>query len=132
MANELAGKKILLVDDDRDILASLTAALEELGPELITASDGNTAVRLANEKQPDLVVLDMMLPKRSGFLVLEQLKPDKNKDTPPRVIMITGNQGTRHRIYAESLGVNKYIQKPFRVDKLLETIKELLGAGAEK
>ncbi|MCE5279863.1 MAG: response regulator transcription factor [Planctomycetaceae bacterium] len=132
MPNELAGKKILLVDDDRDILASLTAALEELGPEVITASDGNTAVRLANEKQPDLVVLDMMLPKRSGFLVLEQLKPDKNKDTPPRVIMITGNQGTRHRIYAESLGVNKYVQKPFRVDKLLETIRDLLGAAEEK
>ncbi|MCE5328412.1 MAG: response regulator transcription factor [Planctomycetaceae bacterium] len=132
MPNELAGKKILIVDDDRDILASLTAALEDMGPEVFTASDGNTAVRLANEKQPDLVVLDMMLPKRSGFLVLEQLKPDKNKDTPPRVIMITGNQGTRHRIYAESLGVNKYVQKPFRVDKLLESIQELLGVAGEK
>ena len=127
MSGPLAGKKILLVDDDRDILASLTAALKDLEPEIFTASDGDMAVRLADEKKPDLVVLDMMLPKRSGFLVLEKIKKDKERTDPPRVIMITGNQGTRHRIYAESLGVDKYIQKPFRVDKLMESIREILG-----
>ena len=127
MSGQLAGKKILLVDDDRDILASLTSALKDLEPEIFTASDGDTAVRIADEKKPDLVVLDMMLPKRSGFLVLEKIKKDKERTDPPRVIMITGNQGTRHRIYAESLGVDQYVQKPFRVDKLMESILEILG-----
>ena len=127
MAEELAGKKILLVDDDHDILAAMQAALEDLGPELIAVRDGDDALVKAQEHRPDLVVLDMMLPKRSGFLVLEKIKKDKERTDPPRVIMITGNQGTRHRIYAESLGVDKYIQKPFRVDKLMESIREILG-----
>jgi len=126
MADELAGKKILIADDDRDILASLTTALRDMGPELFTANDGNEAVRLADQKQPDMVILDMMMPKRSGFLVLEKIRKDKADGEKPHVIMITANQGTRHRIYAESLGVVKYINKPFRVDKLVETIKEVL------
>ena len=126
MAGELAGKKILLVDDDRDIISSITMALEDMGPEILTANDGNEAVRLADEQKPDLVVLDMMLPKRSGFLVLEKLRKDKEKADPPRVIMVTGNQGVRHRVYAESLGVDGYINKPFRMDKLIAAIMELL------
>ena len=106
MAGDFSGKTILLVDDDREILASMVAAMEELGVTLYAASDGNQAVRLADEHAPDVVVLDMMLPKRSGFLVLEKLKKDKEKTDPPRVIMITANPGARHRVYAEALGVD--------------------------
>jgi DNA-binding response OmpR family regulator len=76
------------------------------------------------------VVLDMMLPKRSGFLVMENLKKGKKKTDPPRVIMITGNQGSRHKIYAESLGVDVYLNKPFRMERLLDAVKRLLGAPA--
>ncbi len=126
MAGDFSGKKILVADDDRDILAAITSALESLGAELHAASDGNQTVRLADELKPDVIVLDMMLPKRSGFLVLEKLKKDKQKTDPPRVIMITGNQGTRHRIYAESLGVDNYFTKPFRMEKLVEAVKGLL------
>ena len=127
MAEELAGKTILLVDDDRDILAAMTSALEELGPEIVTASNGNEAITQAEKCQPDLVVLDMMLPKRSGFLVMEKLKRGKKKTDPPRVIMITGNEGVRHRTYAESQGVDAYLNKPFRMERLLESIKKLIG-----
>ncbi|HDZ21713.1 hypothetical protein LCGC14_0284740 [marine sediment metagenome] len=126
MPGELEGKTILLVDDDRDILAAMEAALSDMGPTIVTAADGNAALHAAETSTPDLVVLDMMLPKRSGFLVMEKLKRGKKPDDPPHVVMITGNQGVRHKSYAESLGVSAYLNKPFRMDKLLETVRGLL------
>lgn len=129
MAGELTAKKVLLVDDDRDILAAMQTMLSEEGAEVLTAQDGNEAIVQAESQSPDLVVLDMMLPKRSGFLVLEKLKRGKKKSDPPRVIMITGNQGQRHKVYAESLGVNAYLNKPFRMEKLVETVKKLLNVN---
>jgi DNA-binding response OmpR family regulator len=126
MAGKLEGKKILVVDDDRDIRIAMEMALKDLGPEVTSVGDGNQAVRQIEENQPDLVVLDMMLPKRSGFLVLERIKRDRVPGEKPFVIMVTGNLGNRHKIYAERLGVDKYITKPFRMNKLLEAITELL------
>jgi len=127
MAAELEGKKILVVDDDRDIRIAMEMALKDLGPEVISVGDGNQAVREIEESDPDLVVLDMMLPKRSGFLVLERIKRDRTPGEKPFVIMVTGNLGNRHKIYAERLGVDRYITKPFRMNKLLEAIVELLS-----
>lgn len=129
MPGELEGKTILLVDDDRDILAAMTAALSDMGPRILTAINGNDALTEAGKHKPDLVVLDMMLPGRSGFLVMEKLKRGKKRSDPPRVIMITGNQGARHKIYAESLGVDVYFNKPFRMERLLESVKKLLTSG---
>lgn len=126
MTEQVATKRVLLVDDDRDILAAMDTAMQDLGLEIATASDGNEALLRAEEKLPDVVVLDMMLPKRSGFLVMEKLKKGKKKTDKPRVIMITGNQGHRHKIYAESLGVDIYLNKPFRMEKLIESVKKLL------
>lgn len=127
MADELKGKKILLVDDDPDVLTSLQAALADTGATIDTASDGNTAVEKVAANAPDLMVLDMMLPKRSGFLVLEKVRQGRAKTDPPRVIMITANMGTRHRVYAESLGVSSYLTKPFRMDRLVQSVKDLLS-----
>lgn len=127
MADELAGKTVLLVDDDRDILAAISLMLEDMGPRILTASDGNDALKQAEQGQPDLVILDMMLPKRSGFLILEKLRRGKKKSDPPRVIMITGNQGARHKVYAESLGVDAYLNKPFRMERLAESIQKVMG-----
>jgi DNA-binding response OmpR family regulator len=127
MAGELEGKTILLVDDDRDILSAMETALEDLGPTILTAANGNQAVEQTEKKTPDLLILDQMLPGRSGFLVMEKIKRGKEKTDPPRVIMITGNQGTRHRVYAETLGVDLYLNKPFRMDKLVEAVKQLLN-----
>jgi DNA-binding response OmpR family regulator len=127
MPGELEGKTILLVDDDRDILAAMESSLSELGATILTAANGNEAISQADQGEPDLVVLDQMLPGRSGFLVMEKLKRGKKKTDPPRVIMITGNQGTRHRVYAETLGVDIYLNKPFRMEKLLESATELLS-----
>ena len=130
MASALQGKRVLLVDDDNDILTSMQAAFEPTGAQIDMASNGNKAVELAERNQPDLIVLDMMLPGRSGFLVLEKLKAKKPKNAKPHVIMITGNQGARHKMYAESLGVSEYFNKPVKMDKLIATAERLLGAGA--
>ncbi len=127
MTESLKDKKILLVDDDHDILTSMQAAFEPTGAVIDTAADGNKAVELVEKNDPDLVVLDMMLPKRSGFLVLEKIKARKPRNTKPFVIMITGNQGARHKMYAESLGVSEYFNKPVKMDKLIAMAEKLLA-----
>ena len=127
MADELKGKSLLLVDDDQEVLRALEAALADTGADIDTAIDGNSAVEKAQATQPDLMVLDLMMPKRSGFLVLESLKKGKAPGEPPRVIVITGNPGTRHRVWAESLGAEGYFQKPFRMERLVERVVELLS-----
>ena len=79
---------------------------------------------MAEREDPDLVILDMMMPKRSGFLVLEKLR--RTRETPLRVIMITANEGSRHKAYAEMLGVDDYIRKPFAMDRLVDAVERLL------
>ncbi len=118
-------KRILLVDDDREIIDSLQIALEAAGYDILVARDGNQGLAMADRENPDLVILDMMMPKRSGFLVLEKLR--RTRPVPVRVIMITANEGSRHKAYAEMLGVDDYIRKPFAMDRLLESVNRLLG-----
>jgi DNA-binding response OmpR family regulator len=130
MSSTLEGKRVLLVDDDQDILVSMQAAFEPTGAMVDTASNGNKAVELAEKNQPDLIVLDMMLPGRSGFLVLEKVKAKKPRTTKPFVVMITGNPGKRHQMYAESLGVSEYFTKPVKLDKLIAAAERLLTAPA--
>ncbi|MCG3126543.1 MAG: Transcriptional regulatory protein WalR [Phycisphaerae bacterium] len=125
MAGEFQDKKILVVDDDPDILTAITTSLADTGASVETASDGVLAVNLIEDKSPDVVILDIMLPKKSGFLVLEKIKKGKPRGSKPRVIMITGNQGTRHKQYAEALGVDVYLSKPFTMERLFDSLKKL-------
>ena len=118
------GKRVLLVDDDVEIVESMKTVLESKGYEILVARDGNQGLVLAEQENPDLVVLDMMMPKRSGFLVLERLR--RSRPVPLRVIMITANEGSRHKAYAEMLGVDDYIRKPFAMDRLLDSVQRLL------
>ena len=118
-------KRILIVDDDPDIVESVRYPLEKKGYEVLIARDGNQGLTLAEKELPDLVILDMMMPKRSGFLVLEKLR--RTHEEPIRVIMITANEGSRHKAYAEMLGVDDYIRKPFAMDRLIESVEKLLG-----
>jgi DNA-binding response OmpR family regulator len=124
-SGQKAGKRILLVDDDAEIVESLRLALEANGYTVLVARDGNQGLALSERENPDLVILDMMMPKRSGFLVLEKMR--RTRDTPMRVIMITANEGTRHKAYAEMLGVDDYIRKPFPMDRLIESVERLIG-----
>lgn len=121
------GRRVLLVDDDPEIIESMRTVLESKGYEILVARDGNQGLLMAERENPDLVVLDMMMPKRSGFLVLERLR--RSHPVPMRVIMITANEGSRHKAYAEMLGVDDYIRKPFAMDRLLDSVQRLLGAA---
>jgi len=119
------GKKVLVVDDDFEIVDAIRYALQGAGFDVIVARDGNQGLALAERESPDLIILDMMMPKRSGFLVLERLH--RSEGAPVPVIMITGNEGNRHKAYAELLGVNDYIRKPFAMDRLLEAVHKWIG-----
>ncbi len=124
MSSRLNGVKVVLVDDDADVLEAMETAMKAEGAETHPVADGNEAVRVCQEQTPDLVVLDMMLPKRSGFLVLEKIK---GYDNCPAVIMLTANEGKRHQAYAESLGVDRYLLKPVPLEKLLSVSVELVA-----
>jgi DNA-binding response OmpR family regulator len=115
--------RVLIVDDDRDVLESIDTVFQAEGALTLLAMDGDEAVRICHEDPPDLVVLDVMLPKRSGFLALEKIKGYENA---PIVIMVTANEGRRHQAYAESLGVDDYLLKPVPLSRLLDTAVRLL------
>jgi DNA-binding response OmpR family regulator len=121
--------RVLIVDDDRDILESIEAAFQTEGALTQTCMDGNEAVKICQEDPPDMVILDMMLPKRSGFLVLEKIK---GKDESPIVIMVTANEGKRHQAYAESIGADKYLLKPVPLERLLDEAVRLWEAESEE
>jgi DNA-binding response OmpR family regulator len=117
------GPHVLLVDDDAEIIESMQYALENSGFQVSVARDGNQGLAMVEALTPDLLILDMMMPKRSGFLVLEQLRRQGNEGL--RVIMVTGNEGSRHQQYAELLGVDEYLRKPFPMERLVETARRL-------
>jgi len=127
LSSSLRGKKILLVDDDADIVTSLRAAFEPTGAIISSTHNGNEAITFAEKDPPDLIILDLMLPGRSGFLVLEKLRARKKRNEKPFVIMITGNTGARHKMFAESMGVHDYFNKPVRLEKLIERASSLLA-----
>lgn len=119
----LKDRKVLIVDDDPEVQESIEQALQAEGARTLRCGDGNTAVRICEGGEPDLVVLDMMLPKRSGFLVLEKIKRGPN---PPVVIMVTANEGRRHQQYAQDLKVDGYLIKPVRLERLITLSADLL------
>lgn len=120
----LSGRTVLVVDDDPDIRSSIDLALRSEGASTRLAGDGATAIHLGQQLHPDAVVLDMMLPRQSGFLVLEKLQ---EADDPPVVVMITANQGRRHMEYARTLGVSAYLTKPVALQRLIDVLVDLLA-----
>ncbi|RLT05761.1 MAG: response regulator [Planctomycetota bacterium] len=120
-----AGRTILLIEDDREIASTLLKVLENAGYAVQWGQNGLDGRRLAESIAPDLVITDMMMPKMGGFPVLEFLK---SLPHPPKVIMITANEGGRHKAYAEMLGVDDYLRKPFAMEVLLEAVSRALAS----
>ena len=116
-------KLILIVDDDRELVDGLRAVLERQGYQVMQAHDGHQGKQAIYNQHPDLVILDMMMPRMGGYPVLEHFKG--RNDAPP-IIMITANEGSRHKAYAEYLGVVDYNRTPFAMDRLLETVNKTL------
>jgi len=124
----LQDARILIVDDDPDVRESMDAAFRAEGAQTLLADNGNTAIDLCLSESPDLVVLDMMLPGRSGFLALEKIK---GREESPLVIMVTANEGKRHQAYGEQLGVDRYLLKPVPLSQLIAVAAELLDEEDE-
>jgi DNA-binding response OmpR family regulator len=118
-------KMILVVDDDRELVEGLRAVLERQGFKVIQAHDGHQGKQAIYNQAPDLVILDMMMPRMGGYPLLEHFR---GKTDAPPIIMITANEGSRHKAYAEYLGVIDYIRKPFAMERLLETVTKALNA----
>ena len=123
----MAGKVILIVDDDLELSDGLRAVLEKQGHKVFQARDGQQGKQMVYNQRPDLVILDMMMPRMGGYPVLEHFK---GKPDAPPIIMITANEGSRHKAYAEYLGVIDYIRKPFAMERLLESVDK--GLSIEK
>ena len=118
-------KKILIVDDEQDIVETLKFMLEAEGYECFCAYDGENGLTLAKEIIPDLMILDVMMPKINGFKISRLLKYDtKYKDIP--IIMVTARSQEEDKLIGQETGVNEYITKPFELDDIIKKVKEYL------
>ena len=125
MPVEPVEKTILIIDDDREIASMLHGVLTGNGYRVYLSQNGIEGKGQIENLKPDLVITDMMMPRMGGFPVLEFLK---TLETPPAVIMITANEGGRHKAYAEMLGVADYLRKPFPMEVLLESVRRIFAA----
>lgn len=119
-------RRILLVDDENDILELVTPMLENSGYEVLTAADGQEAIEKARLQKPDLIILDLMLPKLDGYSVCRMIKLDKTIKNIP-IIMFTARAGKDDQSTASEVGADAYIIKPFDPEAMLSKIKELLA-----
>ncbi len=127
-------QRILVVDDDREIVRLLRAYLEQAGFQVLTAGDGEAALHVLRSAQPDLVVLDLMLPNRDGWSVTRVVREDSNlSDTP--IIMLTARVEDADRILGLELGADDYVTKPFNPREVVLRVRSVLrrsqsGSGA--
>ena len=121
----MANETILVVEDSPTYLRQITQMLQKNGYETISAIDGEEALKKAIEKHPDLIVLDIILPKKNGFQVCRQLKtsPD-SKDI--KIIMLTSKSQDSDRFWGLKQGADEYLTKPLDDDQLITNVTELL------
>ncbi|SDB99303.1 Response regulator receiver domain-containing protein [Paenibacillus sp. UNCCL117] len=119
-------RKILLADDEEALRFLLTETLADEGYDIMEAADGQEAVELLSENDYDLVILDYMMPERTGVEVCEWLRsqPGSNRNAP--VILLTAKALDKDRERAREAGVTQYIVKPFSPLQLVETVEELI------
>jgi DNA-binding response OmpR family regulator len=116
----------VLICDDEPVLRDLVRASLDPSYELIDARDGDESLRLARELRPDVIVLDMMMPGKSGLEVLEELRADSEL-AGTRVVMLTARAQSVDRLAAATSGADRYVAKPFSPIELAATVIELLG-----
>ncbi len=122
-------RSILIVDDERHIRLLIEQSLEELEDEavaLLTAADGEEALAMVEQHHPDLIFLDIMMPRRNGFEVCRAIKHDLGM-SDAAVVMLTAKGQAYDREQGLAAGADRYITKPFDPDELLQTARALLG-----
>ena len=124
------GKKILIVDDEVHIRALLEQALEDLediGVELLSARDGEEGLQYARDEKPDLMFLDVMMPKKNGHEVCETIRQDPDlKDI--YIILLTAKGQAADKVRGDAVKANEYITKPFNPDEILQKARDILHA----
>jgi DNA-binding response OmpR family regulator len=118
-------KKILIVDDERDIVKALMIRLQGAGYEVVPAFDGAQGVFMAHKEKPDLIILDIRMPAGDGFSVAQRLKRSTQTLTIP-VIFLTGSPEKNAEEKAMALGARFYIKKPYDAEELLDAVKRAL------
>lgn len=120
--------KILVVDDAKNILLVLKMSLKKAGYEVITAMDGITALEKAQEEDPDLILLDILIPKMNGFLVFEALKDEPTTAETP-VVFISAKAEDEDLEKARELGAADFLIKPVKQEQLLKNVEKHLEGG---
>lgn len=120
------GRRVLLIEDEPNIIEAISYILSRDGWTVHTHSDGETATERVRDGRPDLVILDVMLPGRSGFDILRELREEVGTADLP-VLMLTARGQQRDRELAEKLGVTRFMTKPFSNSEVLETVRALAG-----
>jgi chemosensory pili system protein ChpA (sensor histidine kinase/response regulator) len=117
---------VMVVDDSVTVRKVTSRLLERQGMDVLVAKDGVEAVSLLQERRPDVMLLDIEMPRMDGFEVLRQVRHDERlRDLP--IVMISSRTGTKHQDRAASLGVSRFLGKPFQESELLATIDELVN-----
>jgi DNA-binding response OmpR family regulator len=118
--------RILVVDDDADIRRVLTSILVEEGHRVASAYDGQNAMEMLHQEMPDLVILDVMMPRLDGFDVLKQMKTQGIRDQT-RVLLLTAKSSEHDWARGYKLGADLYLTKPFGIEELLEAVNSVLA-----
>lgn len=118
-------KKILVVDDEPDVASLLTLLLKSQGYDVVSAADGQEALEKARSGKPDLILLDIMLPKLDGYKVARMLKFDENFRHIP-IIMLTAKIQEKDKQTGLEMGADAYVSKPFNTPQLLDLVKDTL------
>jgi two-component system response regulator len=116
--------RVLLVEDDPDLLDVTSYALRKSGHEVLVATDGETAVQRWQAEQPDLVLLDLNLPKYDGRQVLERIKGDPDLATIP-VVVLTTSSAEEDIVRSYKLHANAYVTKPVDLDQFIEAVRQI-------
>ena len=124
-------RRLLIVEDEADLREAIKFDLEMSGYEVISAEDGIQGLKLAREKEPDLLILDLLLPRMDGYRVCRMLKVDTATGRLP-VIMLTAKAGKEDERLGMESGADCYMTKPFAPEKLLENIELLIGESQKE
>ncbi|WP_166416621.1 response regulator transcription factor [Cochlodiniinecator piscidefendens] len=120
-------KTVLLIEDEPNIREAIRFILSREGWNVETHSDGQTAFERTKEVRPDVVILDVMLPNRSGYEILQDLRGFTETETLP-ILMLTARGQTKDRELAERFGASRFMTKPFSNTEVLESVRELVGS----
>ena len=118
-------KKILIADDEQNIVISLEFLMKREGFEVVVANDGEEAIRRIRADQPDLVLLDVMMPKKSGFEVCQEIRSDPEM-AGVRILMLTAKGRDTEVAKGLALGADAYMTKPFSTRELVDKVRSML------